>query len=109
MGAPGQITQRHITSARKMLNLPTREDAKHFHLFGTPISKSPSPTMHNTAFQLLGLPHTYTLIETNDVKRIQQIINASHFGGASVTIPMKEMVQPLLSRLTNAAERIGAV
>jgi hypothetical protein len=47
-------TTSQITQSRKMLNLPTREDAKHFHLFGTPISKSPSPTMHNTAFKLLG-------------------------------------------------------
>jgi hypothetical protein len=58
---------------------------------------------------LSGLPHTYTLVETSDVEKIKKIINSTDFGGASVTIPMKEVVQPLLSRLTEAATHIGAV
>jgi pentafunctional AROM polypeptide len=105
--APGQLSFRQIQQALHLVGLlPARK----FYLFGTPISQSMSPTLHNTAFDVLGLPHEYQLLETQDVgEKIKVAITSPVFGGASVTIPYKLDVIPLLDKLTPAAEAIGAV
>ncbi len=105
--APGQLSFREIQQALHLLGLlPSRR----FYLFGTPISQSMSPTLHNTAFDILGLPHKYELLETQTVgEEIKVAITSPDFGGASVTIPFKLDVIPLLDKLTPAAEAIGAV
>ncbi|KAI0749039.1 hypothetical protein C8Q74DRAFT_1394706 [Fomes fomentarius] len=59
--APGQLSFARIQTALHLLGqLP----AQQFFLFGTPIAHSMSPTLHNTAFEALGLPHKYELLET---------------------------------------------
>ncbi|EIW75953.1 Pentafunctional AroM protein [Coniophora puteana RWD-64-598 SS2] len=105
--APGQLSFAQIQQA---LHLAGQLPARRFFLFGTPISQSPSPTLHNTGFATLGLPHQYDLLETSDVgEQIRATLASPDFGGASVTIPHKLDVMPLLDRLTPAAEAIGAV
>ncbi|KAJ1741988.1 3-dehydroquinate dehydratase (3-dehydroquinase) [Coemansia sp. RSA 1086] len=104
--APGQISVRQINQARSLMGLlPTQQ----FYLFGTPIQHSPSPAMHNAAFAALGLPHTYELKETPGVDELRLVIADPLFGGASVTIPHKQTIIPLLDELSPAAQRIGAV
>ena len=105
--APGQLSFVEIQQALHLLGqLPTRR----FFLFGNAISKSPSPTLHNTAFKALGLPHVYSLLQTPEVgEEIRATIVSPNFGGASVTIPFKIDVLPLLDKLSPAAEAIGAV
>jgi pentafunctional AROM polypeptide len=105
--APGQLTPVEIHQALHLIGqLPARQ----YYLFGHPISESMSPILHNTGFQVLGLPHTYTLLETTDVgDDIKSTIRSPEFGGASVTIPFKLDVIPLLDKLSPAAEAIGAV
>lgn len=105
--APGQLSFRQIQQALHLLGL---FPAKKFYLFGTPISHSMSPALHNTGFELLGLPHQYELFETKDVgEEIKLVLSEPEFGGASVTIPYKLDIIPLLDKLTPAAEAIGAV
>lgn len=105
--APGQLSFRQIQQALHLIGLLP---ARSFYLFGTPISQSMSPTLHNTGFDILGLPHKYELLETKDVgEEIKLAITAPNFGGASVTIPFKLDIIPLLDKLTSAAELIGAV
>ncbi|KAJ2107179.1 hypothetical protein GGF48_006039 [Coemansia sp. RSA 921] len=104
--APGQISVRQIHQARSLLGLLP---AQQFYLFGTPIQHSPSPCMHNAAFASLGLPHTYELKETATVDELLPVLAHASFGGASVTIPHKQTIIPLLDTLSPAAQRIGAV
>lgn len=105
--APGQLSFAQIQHALHLLGLLP---ARRFFLLGTPIAQSMSPTLHNTAFARLGLPHTYELLETLTVDdTIKMALAAPDFGGASVTIPFKLDVIPLLDKLTPAAEAIGAV
>ncbi|KAJ2796474.1 3-dehydroquinate dehydratase (3-dehydroquinase), partial [Coemansia guatemalensis] len=104
--APGQISAKQINEARALIGLLP---AQRFFLFGTPIQQSPSPAMHNAAFAALGLPHSYELKETSTVDALEPVLADESFGGASVTIPHKQAIIPLLDRLTPAAERIGAV
>jgi pentafunctional AROM polypeptide len=105
--APGQLSFKQIQKALYLLGLlPARQ----FYLFGTPIAYSMSPVLHNTGFAVLGLPHTYNLLETAEVgEEIKAAIAAPDFGGASVTIPYKLDIIPLLDVLSPAAQAIGAV
>ncbi|KAJ2593690.1 3-dehydroquinate dehydratase (3-dehydroquinase) [Coemansia sp. RSA 1722] len=105
--APGQISVAQINQARALAGLTP---PKSFYLFGSPIRQSPSPAMHNAGFASVGLPHAYALLETDAVDdQIAATVRADGFGGASVTIPHKQAIIPLLDSLTPAARRIGAV
>jgi len=105
--APGQLPFTRIQTALNTLGLLP---SLRFFLFGRPIKHSMSPALHNTGFEVLGLPHTYQLFETESVNdEIGALLSATDFGGASVTIPYKIEVMPLLGELTAAAKSIGAV
>ena len=105
--APGQLAFAEIQRALHLCGLLP---ARRFYLLGTPIAHSMSPTLHNTAFEALGLPYTYSLFETPTVDDdVRRVIREEDFGGASVTIPFKLDVMPLLDGLSDAARAIGAV
>ena len=104
--APGQVSAAEI---RTVLGIVGEIPAKKFCLFGTPISQSRSPILHNTLFGLTGLPHEYGLFETDNAKDMVPIIRSPNFGGGSVTIPLKLDVMPLLDHIDEAAHTIGAV
>ncbi|KAH6713645.1 Shikimate dehydrogenase [Leptodontidium sp. MPI-SDFR-AT-0119] len=104
--APGQLSASEI---RQGLSLLGEIQPKSFYLFGTPISASRSPALHNTLFQQTGLPHEYSRLETNQAEDVRNVIRSTDFGGASVTIPLKLDIIPLLDDITEAAKIIGAV
>lgn len=104
--APGQLSACEI---RTGLSLMGEIAPKDFYLFGSPISASKSPALHNRLFKEVGLPHTYSLCETTDLEVIKSRIRAPSFGGASVTIPLKLDVMPLLDDVDASARLIGAV
>ncbi|ESK85468.1 pentafunctional arom polypeptide [Moniliophthora roreri MCA 2997] len=105
--APGQLSFAEIQQA---LHLLGQKPLKKFYLFGNPIQHSLSPTLHNTGFQLLGLPYDYSLFQTDEIgKEIRDIVSAPNFGGASVTIPFKLDIIPMLDELSPAAKSMGAV
>lgn len=104
--APGQLPAADI---RRVLGITSLIAPKNFFLFGKPIQHSRSPALQNTLFQATGLPHNYTLYETDRAEEIVHLIRNPLFGGASVTIPLKQDVIPLLDEVDAAAETIGAV
>lgn len=104
--APGQLSAAEI---RQALSLVGELDERFFYLFGKPISQSRSPALHNTLFKANGLPHTYSLFETDVAADVKDLIRSPSFGGASVTIPLKLDIIPLLDDVTDAAKIIGAV
>jgi pentafunctional AROM polypeptide len=105
--APGQLDARDILLARNVIGLlPSRQ----FFLFGSPISQSLSPLMHNTSFQSLGLPYHYSCHETATVdESVVAKMRSADFGGASVTIPHKIDIMSKLDEITDEAKAIGAV
>ncbi|RKF60649.1 Pentafunctional AROM polypeptide [Golovinomyces cichoracearum] len=104
--APGQLSAAQI---RQSLFLLGEIQPKSFFLFGKPISASRSPALHNMLFQNTGLPHNYSLMETDNVDHVKEVIRCPSFGGASVTIPFKIEIIPLLDQITESARIIGAV
>lgn len=104
---PGAITFAQVQTALHLLGSTPK---KQFYLFGTPIQHSKSPLLHNTAFGLLGLPHEYGLLESGTItNELKAAIRAPNFGGASVTIPHKLEIMPLLDEISVQATIIGAV
>ncbi|KAI6044557.1 EPSP synthase-domain-containing protein [Pisolithus marmoratus] len=105
--APGQMS---VSDIHRALHLIGLLPARRFFLLGSPIARSPSPTLHNTGFAALGLPHTYGLLEGESITDEMRTVFASpDFGGASVTIPLKLDVMSVLDGFTAAAKAIGAV
>lgn len=68
-----------------------------------------SPTLQNTAFSTLGLPHTYELKETLTTEELKDVMTSPSFGGASITIPYKVDIMPMLQHISRHARIIGAV
>ncbi|KAK1765577.1 Pentafunctional AroM protein [Phialemonium atrogriseum] len=104
--APGQLSAAEIRQASALIG---ELEPLSFYLFGKPIGSSRSPALHNTLFRDTGLPHNYSLFETDRAEEVSDLIRSSHFGGASVTIPLKLDVMPLLDEVTEAVRVIGAV
>eukprot|EP00136_Aspergillus_niger_P003149 XP_001392796.2 shikimate dehydrogenase [Aspergillus niger CBS 513.88] len=104
--APGQLSAAEI---RRGLSLMGEIQPKKFAVFGTPISQSRSPALHNTLFAQSGLPHEYSRLETAKAEDVKDFIRSPNFGGASVTIPLKLDIMPLLDEIAPDAEIIGAV
>ncbi|KAJ6495676.1 type I 3-dehydroquinase-domain-containing protein [Mycena vitilis] len=106
VSSPGQIS---FYETQTILYLTSLLPTKKYYLFGYPIAHSMSPTLHNTAFATLGLPHTYELKETLTADELAGVIGSSDFGGASVTIPYKRDIIPFLQHVSRHAKIIGAV
>ncbi|KAK7746997.1 3-dehydroquinate dehydratase (3-dehydroquinase) [Cytospora paraplurivora] len=104
--APGQLSAAEI---RQALSLVGELDERSFYLFGKPISQSRSPALHNTLFKANGLPHNYSLFETDNASDVKELIRSPNFGGASVTIPLKLDITKLIDTVSDAAKIIGAV
>ena len=104
--APGQLS---ATEIRRTLSTMGDIERLEFFLLGSPVAASRGPVMHNTLFAETGLPHHYDRVDTTDIQLVKRIIHAPDFGGASVTIPLKLAVMPLLDEISPEAEVIGAV
>lgn len=106
VAAPGQLS---ATEIRRGLSLIGEIEQKQFYIFGKPVQHSRSPALHNALFALTGLPHHYSIHETDVVDEVRSVIRSPSFGGASVTIPLKLDIMPLLDHVDPAAATIGAV
>ncbi|KAK7746624.1 3-dehydroquinate dehydratase (3-dehydroquinase) [Diatrype stigma] len=104
--APGQLSAAEIRIALALLG---EQEKKEFYLFGKPISASRSPALHNALFRQTGLPHEYSLFETDVAADVKDLIRSPYFGGASVTIPLKLDIMELLDEISDSAKIIGAV
>ncbi|MEI8032617.1 MAG: shikimate dehydrogenase [Chlorobiaceae bacterium] len=85
---------------------------KIFGLIGRAVDYSYSPLIHNTAFDILGLPCTYTIFNIATPELIRDALfgaRALGIGGFSVTIPYKKTVVPFLDELSAEAASIKAV
>jgi len=86
-----------------------RDGMSKLFLFGSPISKSPSPLLHNTGFRYYNISWVYSLCDTTDINTVVSFIKNPDTLGGSVTMPHKQVIIPHLNELTPAAKQIGAV
>ncbi len=80
-------------------------------LFGYPVEHTLSPSMHNAAFENLGLDCCYLpfLVHPDSLKNAVEAIRALNMAGVNVTVPHKENVIPFLDSVNEEASFIGAV
>jgi len=80
-----------------------------YALFGSPIDRSPSPAMHNAAFEALGIDATYGLrpAVVEDAQAVVAEVRDGTWRGANVTIPLKRAVAERVERRGHAL-RAGA-
>lgn len=79
-------------------------------LVGHPVAHSLSAAMHTAALRAVGIPGSYTLLDTPPADlagRMQQV--RAGFRGVNVTIPHKEAVMAYLDQVQPEARAIGAV
>jgi len=82
-----------------------------FGVLGDPVDHSLSPAMQNAAFAAAGLPHVYLRYRVSPQALAAALdeARALGMGGLNLTIPLKEVALGLVDRLTDEAQRIGAV
>jgi shikimate dehydrogenase len=80
-----------------------------YGILGRPVAHSLSPVMHNAAFRELGLNAVYVAFPVMDLANAVAGLKGLNIRGASVTIPFKEDIIPLLPELDPQAAKIGAV
>lgn len=84
---------------------------KRVGVIGDPVEHSLSPHMHNAAFGELGIDAVYELWPTplSGLGDRVASLRLPDVLGANVTVPHKQAVMPFLDRVTETAQRIGAV
>jgi shikimate dehydrogenase len=82
-----------------------------FVLLGHPVGHSLSPVIHHAAYDALGLPHRYELLDAPDLEALGAACNelrAGTIAGANVTIPWKRDALRLADRADASAADVGA-
>ncbi len=84
---------------------------KDVYLLAYPAGHSISPTMHNAAFQHLGLPFHYQALEVapEDLSIAMDKLREPQVAGSNVTVPHKQAVMAYMDSLSDVAKQIGAV
>ncbi len=82
---------------------------KIYGILGRPVAHSLSPAMHNAAFRELKINAVYVAFPVTDLDQAVAGLRGLDIQGASVTIPFKEEIIPLIDDLDPQAARIGAV
>ncbi len=80
-------------------------------VIGDPIAHSLSPVIHNAAIDRLGLDCVYVAFPVKSIDLATALAGFAAIGvvGCSVTIPHKQAITPLLTKITPLAEAVGAV
>lgn len=98
-----------LKEAQKALYASFIRSRSKFTLFGKDLWHSPSPTMHNAAYEALGMPHTFHKLESSRFEEIWSLLNDDIHAGVAVSLPYKTTVLALLDDTSPAARDIQAV
>lgn len=85
--------------------------AKRVVLIGHPVARSLSAKLQQAAFEALGIGATYELQDRPliELPAAIEALRGADCLGASITVPYKERVVPMVDRLTEEAQATGAV
>lgn len=80
-------------------------------IIGNPLDHTLSPTIHNAAFDYMGLNWCYVpmLVQEDRLREAVDGLKALRFVGVNVTMPFKTDVLPMLDEVAMFAESVGAV
>lgn len=110
-----------LASAQGQLPITTCRDTYHVQrltprssflgLIGDPVEKSRSHHTHNHVLEALDLDAVYVKmrVTASELPQFLEQIRLLPFRGFSVTMPLKEVIIPLLDAIDPSAQRLGAV
>ncbi|MFW6272494.1 MAG: shikimate dehydrogenase [bacterium] len=82
-------------------------------IIGDPVEHSLSPTMHNKAYEALGIDDQFVFVAAHvkieDMKKVADGVRAMNIRGLTCTIPHKLEIMKYLDEIDPLAEKIGAV
>lgn len=80
-------------------------------VLGHPVAHTLSPAIHNAAFSAAGLDWVYVAFDVGPAALPAAVdgLRALRVAGASITMPHKQSILPLLDEVSDEAARIGAV
>jgi shikimate dehydrogenase len=80
-------------------------------VFGSPISHTASPAMHNAAFHALGMNWVYLAFHVEPQNLRSALLGARDMGivGINLTVPHKVLALDIVDEVDDAARRLGAV
>lgn len=80
-------------------------------VLGSPIAHSLSPVLHRAAYASLGLDWDYDAIDVADAGGLARFIDGcdESWAGLSLTMPLKRLVQPVLTQVSPVAAATGSV
>ena len=106
--APGQLTLAQINQIFASMGGII---AKKFFVVGKPVAHSRSPLLHQTGYELTGLPHHFSRFETDSANVVKEkfLDGEPKLGGLAVTIPLKLDIMQYMNELTDAVKVIGAM
>jgi len=79
-------------------------------VLGSPIGHSKSPDLHAAAYRVLGLPWSYGRAEVDEAALAPFVTSrGTDWRGLSLTMPLKQTVQPLLGQIDRIGQLTGAV
>lgn len=105
---PTQLTASEVLTIKRDFLIDTGLIDK-YYLFGSTITKSPSPTIHNQYFTQQYSYKKYQICETNDITYLLEKMGSTTCKGASVTMPFKEAIINHMDIVSREAKSIGAV
>lgn len=86
-----------------------QESTALYGLVGSPVGHSVSPAMHNAAFAAARRDAVYLPLPATDPEDFMTFADTLGISGASVTIPYKVALMPLVRTVDDTARRIGAL
>ncbi|EXJ78920.1 hypothetical protein A1O3_08420 [Capronia epimyces CBS 606.96] len=98
-----------VTQAQSALYSSFILSKKKFTIFGRSVAYSLSPAMHNAAYAACGMPHSFSLLQSDEFSSIHSLLEDEECGGITVSLPFKRKVLPMLASISSEARDIGAV
>lgn len=80
-----------------------------FLIYGANVSFSLSPAMHNAAYHVCGMPHSYRTHSASTLDDFVALVQEHDFGGAAIVQPFKTKTLPMMDVLSPHARAIGAL
>jgi len=104
--APGQLTVSQAAAWR----VPEADTLAPLVLLGGPqVLQSPGPRVYNGLFAARRLPFLYLPVISNQPSETLKLLEELGCRGASVTMPLKEQILPLLDEIDPPAQELHAV
>ncbi|KAJ3545826.1 hypothetical protein NM208_g2310 [Fusarium decemcellulare] len=106
VGDPDTIT---VPQAQAALFASFSCEPLNFSVLGANVCYSLAPILHNSAYDLYGMPHRYSINQTDSLHLLDDLTQDDHFGGVGLSSPFKTSVIPKLRSMSAEARVIGAV